>query len=209
MGLGDLAEHADLVSLSAHKMYGPQGIGVLYIRRALQGRVEPLIHGGGQQNGLRSGTLPLPLCVGMGAAAGLLGEPEATQERDRVARKRDRFVDLLCGAGWPVSVNGPGAGMRHPGNANLSFGDLDAHDILGALQPRLAASTGAACTSGIPEASHVLAALGHSAAASDTSIRVSFGRFTTDDEVEKAADLVVRAAASLAPSRSAGVTASV
>lgn len=189
LNVSDLACYADLISLSGHKMYGPQGIGVLYIRRDLQGRVEPLFHGGGQQNGLRSGTVPLSLCVGMGAAAGFLGGPEAVQERRRVARRRDRFVDLVRDAGRAVSVNGPST--RHPGNANLSFKGRDARDLLGALQPRLAASTGAACTSGTPEPSHVLAAIGLPAAINAASIRVSFGRFTTDDEVEAAAHLLI------------------
>lgn len=190
MNVSDLARHADLLSLSGHKIYGPQGIGVLYVRRDLQGRVEPLLHGGGQQKGLRSGTVPLPLCVGIGAAAGFLAGPDAAGERRRVARQRDRFVDLLRAAGRPVSVNGPAALRRHPGNANFSLESADARDLLGALQPHLAASTGAACTSGIAEPSHVLAAIGLPSVLNDASIRVSFGRFTTDEEVESAARLV-------------------
>ena len=206
MDVSELASNADLVSLSGHKMYGPQGIGVLYIRRALQGRVEPLIHGGGQQNGLRSGTLPLPLCVGMGAASSLLGGTEAAAERERIARQRDGFLALLQGAGWPVSVNGPKANGRHPGNANISFTGVEAHDLLGVLQPRLAASTGAACASGVPEPSHVLSALGLSAAESDASVRFSFGRLTTDCEIETASGLVLGALGSLAACSSVGMT---
>lgn len=209
MNVGDLARHADLVSLSGHKVYGPQGIGVLYVRRDLQGRVEPLLHGGGQQNGLRSGTVPLPLCVGIGAAAGFLGDPDAAWERRRVARQRDRFVDVLRDAGTPVSINGPAALRRHPGNVNFSLEGIDARDVLGALQPRMAVSTGSACTSGIPEPSHVLAAIGLPAALNDASIRVSFGRFTTDEEVESAADLVARATLSSALPASDSVTAPV
>lgn len=198
LDVSELAHHADLISLSGHKIYGPQGIGVLYIRRDLQRRVEPLHHGGGQQNGLRSGTVPLPLCVGIGVASSLLVGVEATRERRRVARQRDRFVDLLRAAGRAVSVNGPAELLRHPGNTNFAFRGIDAHDLLGALQPRLAVSTGAACTSGLPEPSHVLAAIGLPATINDASVRVSFGRFTTDDEVEAAADLVAGATASLA-----------
>ena len=204
MEMGGLAAHADLISLSGHKMYGPQGIGALHIRRDLQVRIEPLIHGGGQQNGLRSGTLPLPLCVGIGAAARLFGGAEAVGEMERVARQRDRFVELVQPSGWPVSVNGPRATRRHPGNANVRFEGVDAHEVLGVLQPRLAASTGAACTSGVPEPSHVLAALGLSAAACDASVRFSFGRFTRDEEIEDAASLVLAAMASFAPSPSGG-----
>lgn len=205
MDLAELALHSDMVSLSGHKMYGPQGIGVLYIRRDLQDQVEPLVHGGGQQNGLRSGTVPVPLCVGLGVAACSL---PGAEERRRVADQRDRFVRLLYRGGYPVSVNGPAAEFRHPGNANIRFHDFDASDILGALQPRLAASTGAACASGLPEPSHVLRAIGLCAAESEASIRFSFGRFTTDDEVKEAANLVLAALGSLAPRSSAGMTRS-
>lgn len=197
LSVSELAHHADLISLSGHKIYGPQGIGVLYVRRDLRGRVEPLLHGGGQQDGLRSGTVPLPLCVGMGAASSFLTGAGGVQERRRVAGQRDRFVELLRSAARPVSVNGPAARLRHPGNVNFSFEGIDARDLLGTLQPRLAVSTGAACTSGIPEPSHVLAAIGLSGSVNDASIRVSFGRFTTGDEVEAAAALVARATASL------------
>ena len=191
MDMRDLANRADMISLSAHKIHGPQGIGALYIRRNLQSRIEPLIYGGGQQNGLRSGTLPLPLCVGMGIAAKLTAEGTAAAERARVARQRNRFVCLLEDGGINVILNGPPTDRRHPGNANLRFTGCEAGWILGSLQPELAASTGAACTSGAPEPSHVLRAMGLSEAESDASIRFSFGRFTTDDEIRKAAELVL------------------
>ena len=206
MEMGGLATHADLISLSGHKVYGPQGIGVLHIRRALQARVEPLIHGGGQQNGLRSGTVPLPLCVGMGAAAALLSGARAEDERKRVARQRNRFVDLLSAGDWRVLVSGPSAGRRHPGNANIRFDGFDARDLLGVLQPRLAASSGAACASGSPEPSHVLAALGLPGVSNDASIRFSFGRFTDDAEIEEAAGLVAAALHALAPSQQTRMT---
>ena len=94
--MSHLAAHADLVSLSGHKMYGPPGIGALYIRRDLQEQIEPLIYGGGQQEGLRSGTVPMPLCVGMGAAAEFLVGREAFEERTRVTRQRDSFIGTLA-----------------------------------------------------------------------------------------------------------------
>lgn len=203
MDLAKLALHGDMASLSGHKMYGPQGIGVLYIRRDLQTKVEPLIHGGGQQNGLRSGTVPLPLCVGLGVAAGTRASAE---ERSSVGQRRDRFVRLLRRGDYPVSVNGPAAEFRHPGNASIRFHGFDAGDILGALQPRLAASTGAACASGFPEPSHVLRAIGLTAAESDATIRFSFGRFTTDEEIDAAASLVLTALGSVEPDSSAGMT---
>ena len=193
INMSNLAAHADLVSLSGHKMYGPPGIGTLYIRRDLQERIEPLIYGGGQQEGLRSGTVPMPLCVGMGAAAEFLVGREALEERTRVTRQRDSFIGHLQHRHAPVTVNGSAGNRRHPGNANVRFDGFNAQDILGGLQPRLAASTGAACASGIPEPSHVLRALGLTATESDASIRFSFGRFTTDDDIEAAAHLVIEA----------------
>ncbi len=186
MDISILSEHADLISLSAHKMYGPQGIGALYIRRDVQPMIEPIIHGGGQQGDLRSGTVPLPLCVGMGAAAEIVASSAQEQERCRVAVQRDRFVAALVAGEHSVNLNGPPSDRRHPGNANLIFADFSAQDILGALQPRLAASTGAACTSGIPEPSHVLRAIGLNTEQAEASVRFSFGRFTTDDEIAEA-----------------------
>ena len=197
MDVSDLAVHTDMVSLSGHKIYGPQGIGALYIRSDLQDRIEPLIYGGGQQAGLRSGTVPMPLCVGMGAAAELLAVRAASEERERVAGQRDSFVrHIQCGHA-SLTVNGSIGDLRHPGNSNIRFDGFDAQDILGSLQPRLAASTGAACTSGIPEPSHVLGALGLTEMQSKASIRFSFGRFTTDEDIEAAARFVLEALNSL------------
>ncbi len=193
MDMSDLATHADLISLSGHKMYGPQGIGALYIRRDLKEMIEPLIYGGGQQDGLRSGTVPLPLCVGMGKAAEIVGNETAEEERTRIAHQRDAFTDLLKNGDFPITINGPNDNMRHPGNANIYFDGFHAQDILAVLQPHLAASTGAACASGIPEPSHVLQAIGLTAPQREASIRFSFGRFTTDKDIENAALLVTNA----------------
>ena len=190
--MSDLADQADPISLPGHKIYGPQGIGALYNWRDVQVRDEPIIYGGGQQSDLRSGTVPVPLCVGMAAAAEILQTDEGSTERKRVAGQRDTFVDLLQASTYPISINGPTGDRRHPGNANLRFDGFVAQEILGALQPHLAASTGSACTSGIPEPSHVLRALGLTPAQSDASIRFSFGRFTTDAEIEEAAYLVIK-----------------
>ena len=191
MDVGDLALHADLISLSGHKAYGPQGIGALYVRRDIQERVEPIIYGGGQQGGLRSGTVPVPLCVGMAAAAEIVRTPEGVQERRRVAQQRDTFVGTLQAGPFQMAINGPVGDWRHPGNANLRFDGLSAQDILAELQPSVAASTGAACTSGIPEPSHVLRALGLSTEQADFSIRFSFGRFTTAEEVRDVARILI------------------
>jgi cysteine desulfurase len=186
MDVSELATYADLLSLSGHKIYGPQGIGALYIRRDAQNRIEPLIYGGGQQEGLRSGTVPVALAVGMGAAAKILHGPEQETERERIAGQRDCFVRLLTDGAVTVTLNGPVGEERHPGNANLQFDHLSAKDLLNILQPRLAASTGSACTSGIPEPSHVLRAIGLNGEQADASARFSFGRFTTDDEISQA-----------------------
>ena len=197
MDVGHMTTFADLSSLSGHKIYGPQGIGALYIRRDLQDSIEPIIYGGGQQNGLRSGTVPVPLCVGMAAAAEIV-QAEGLEERSKVAGQRNLFVDLITETCFPVSINGPGWERRHPGNVNLRVGSYDAEDILGQLQPRVAASTGAACTSGIPEPSHVLRALGLNTEQANASIRFSFGRFTTDLEVKEMACFLSDAVNSLA-----------
>ncbi|MVF23127.1 cysteine desulfurase [Methylocaldum sp. BRCS4] len=193
MNLESLARDVDFLSLSAHKMYGPAGIGILYIRRDLQDRIEPLIYGGGQQNGLRSGTLPAALCIGMGAAAEILVAQANEKERSILRKRRDTFLEKLLGLPWPVRLNGPRGENRHPGNVNVVFPGLSAHDILNALQPGLAASTGSACTSGIPEPSHVLKAIGLTGDEAEASIRFSLGFGTTDSDVEDAVGLIGQA----------------
>ena len=189
--LTHLAKHADMISLSAHKMYGPQGIGALYIRRNLHDQIQPILYGGDQQRGLRSGTTPLPLCVGFAAAAELLHSPATRTERERLTQQRDRFLCLLRKGGAPITLNGPWPDQRHPGNANICFHGHDAGDLLLSLQPLIAASTGAACASGIPETSHVLRAMKRSSEEASSSIRFSFGRFTSDNEIDNAADLIL------------------
>lgn len=198
MQLHTIAEHTDMLSLSAHKMYGPKGIGVSYVARHLQQQVEPLIYGGGQQKGLRSGTLPVPLCVGIGAAAELFSKENIQQKRAQLARRRDTFVHGLKRLGFPITVNGAQSGARHPGNANIGFHGYSAHDILGALQPHLAASTGSACTTGIPEPSHVLRAIGLGADDAESSIRFSLGFDTSDEDVSESVSLVESALHKLA-----------
>lgn len=184
------ANDVDLLSLSGHKMYGPKGIGALYIRRDLQGDMEPLIYGGGQQDGLRSGTVPTPLCVGMGAAAELLDAEEAGNMREQLRERRDRFVEKLFDLPWPITLNGPPLQHRHPGNTNICFRGFTAHDILGVLQPHLAASTGSACTSGMLEPSHVLKAIGLTGDEAEASIRFSLGFGTSDQDIDEAVALI-------------------
>lgn len=197
INLGSAAEWVDLLSLSAHKMYGPQGIGALFISRSLHSHIEPLIYGGGQQQNLRSGSVPLALCVGMGVAANLINETETQLQIACLRKRRDRFVQMLLELQYPISLNGPNGDYRHPANANISFEGFNAHEILHTLQPNLAASTGAACASGIPEPSHVLRAIGLSNERAESSIRFSLGRSTTDTDLDSAVNLIKNSLLSL------------
>ena len=190
MAIDVFTSKIDLLSLSGHKIYGPKGIGALYIRRALQNKIEPIIYGGGQQNGLRAGTLPVPLCVGLGAAADLLNTEKGCDERQRIGEMRDRFTAKIQKINSYIKVNGPPTSLRHSGNVNICFHGYNAQDILASSQPRLLASTGSACTSGISEASYVLRAIGLSDEAAKSSIRFSLGRFTTDKEIDAAVELL-------------------
>ena len=190
MDLSLFAQDVDMLSLSAHKMYGPQGVGVLYVHRDLHSQIEPLIYGGGQQEGLRSGTLPVPLCVGMGEAAELMSGVHIQEQRAILRSHRDRFVEALEKLPWDIRLNGPKGPDRHPGNANMLFYGFDAHDILGTLQPHLAASTGSACASGITEPSHVLKAIGLNGDDAEASVRFSLGFSTTSDDVNNAIALI-------------------
>jgi len=185
-----IARHTDILSLSGHKMYGPKGVGIIFLARGLEDQIEPQIYGGGQQNGLRSGTLPVPLCVGMGAAAEILSGQDAEEKRTALRRRRDAFVGRLKELSWPIFVNGPEGEARHPGNANIRFAGFSAHDILNMLQPHLAASTGSACTSGIPETSHVLNAIGLDGDEAEASVRFSLGFGTSDEDIEEAVGLI-------------------
>ena len=193
------SEFVDLLSLSAHKMYGPKGIGALFVQRRLHGSLEPLIYGGEQQRSLRAGTLPAALCVGMGAAIEILDEGDTGRAEQReLWRKRSSLVRSLEDLPVGISLNGPQhEGSVHPGNLNVSFEGIQAQDLLACLQPMLAASTGSACTSGMNEPSHVLQATGLPRQRVDSSVRFSFGRFTTDQELDQAAELVRHAVVSI------------
>lgn len=184
--LNSYSEHADFMSISSHKMYGPMGVGALFIRRHLQSQIEPLIYGGGQQRGLRSGTLPVALCVGMGTAATILASDAAREKQKQLHERRDKFIAQLMCLPWRIALNGPMIARRHPGNANICFKGFSAHEILSALQPHIAASTGSACTSGIQEPSYVLKAIGLTGAEAEASIRFSIGQGTTDADLEEA-----------------------
>jgi cysteine desulfurase len=190
----ELGKHVDMMSLSGHKIYGPMGIGALFVRRELQAKVEPFVYGGGQQNGMRSGTLPTALCVGFGHAALQMTGEKAGADREAIARRRDRLLDQLFKMPYDVALNGSAdLAHRHPGNINIQIMGIVAEDLLGRVQPILAASTGSACTSGIPEPSHVLRAIGLSDECAAASIRLSLGRNTSDSDVDEAVEIIHKA----------------
>lgn len=175
---------ADLISLSAHKMGGPKGIGALFVRRGARNLLNPIMHGGEQEDGLRPGTLPTPLCVAFGEACdNLPDEVEVAEWRQRTLQLESGLLGRWQGA-W---VNG-GDAERHPGCISITFPGLDAEQLVALLQPGVAVARGSACTSGIPEPSHVLRAIGLSAEQCDATVRVSTGRFTSSDDVSKALD---------------------
>ena len=173
----------DLLSLSGHKMYGPKGIGALYVRRWPRVRLLPLFDGGGQERGLRSGTLAPPLCVGMGVAAAI-ARAEMVEEAARLAQLRDRFRDRLGAAIGACRVNGDRE-RRIAANLNLLIPGVDAEALVAGLG-RVCISTGAACSSAAVEPSYVLRALGLTETEARASIRVGFGRATTAAEIDAA-----------------------
>ncbi len=198
----------DLMSVSGHKVYGPKGIGALYLRRRPRARIEPLFDGGGQERGMRSGTLPVPLIVGLGQAA-VLAKAEMTAEAQRLLALRGRFLTGLRAKVPDVVLNGH-AERRLPGNLNVSFPGLTAVDLIAAC-PGLALSTGSACTAAEVEPSYVLRALGVGDELAAASLRIGLGRFTTATEVDFAVDTLATAALRLraggtVTSRVAGIT---
>lgn len=188
-----------LMSISGHKLYGPQGIGALYCRRNVFGRLKPVMTGGGQERGLRPGTLPAALCVGMGVAC-LIARAEMETEARRLTELRAMFLDRLCEAVEGVHLNGS-AEQRIPGNLNLLIDNVDAEALLSRLRDDVAMSTGSACSSSAIEPSHVLLAMGLSAEQAQSSIRVGLGRSTTAEQI---AEAVRRLAKEIGAVRSAG-----
>ncbi len=189
------AMRIDLLSISGHKVYGPKGVGALYVRRRPRVRLLPLIDGGGQERGLRSGTLPTPLCVGLGRAAAIAGA-EMAEEAARLHQLRDRLYQGLVRRVPGLGLNGD-AERRLAGNLNLSFPGIEAPALIEAC-PAIAISTGSACTSATVEPSYVLRALGLPDAVANTAIRIGLGRFNTAAEVDFAVDALAAAAARLA-----------
>lgn len=180
----------DLLSLSGHKIYGPKGIGALYVRRKPRVRLMPEMDGGGQERGLRSGTLATPLIVGFGEACRIAGL-EMAEEAERLRGLRDRLYQGIAGRLDGVGLNGH-ADKRIPGNLNLSFAWVEGERLLRGLSD-VAVSTGSACSAATMEPSYVLRALGLNSELAHASLRIGLGRFTTAEEVDFAVDSIVRA----------------
>jgi len=183
-----IVELADFVSFSAHKMYGPKGIGCLFYQTELRRLLRPIIIGGGQQDNLRSGTVPVPLCVGFAKAAEIMGK--STDEHERIRELRNKLWMGLKSQYDFVGLNGPALNDRHPGNLNVCFEGFDARELICVMQPLLAASMGSACNSGISEPSYVLRELGLTYQQAQSSIRFSMGRFTTSDQIDEALEII-------------------
>ena len=178
----------DLVSITAHKMYGPKGVGALYVRRSKpRVRITAMLDGGGHEFGMRSGTLNVPAIVGFGKAAQILVE-EGPAESERIRKQRDRLLTRLEGQLDELKINGHRE-KRLPGNLNISFAFVEGEALLMAIKD-VACSSGSACTSASLEPSYVLHAMGIGDDLAHSSIRFGLGRFTTDEEVDFVADLV-------------------
>ncbi len=180
--------NVDLLSLSAHKFYGPKGVGALYVRRAPEMTIEAQIHGGGHERGMRSGTLPTHQIVGLGEAAAL-AERKMVDDGAYIARLSQRFWDGVSQMG--ATLNGDFEN-KLPGILNLCFGARDGEELLFSLQG-LAVSTGSACTSASVEPSYVLKAMGVSDEWAHGSLRFSLGRYTTIEDIDKALNIIQRA----------------
>lgn len=180
----------DLLSLSSHKIYGPKGVGALYIRRKPRVHLAPEMDGGGQERGLRSGTLPTPLIVGFGEACRIAGL-EMAEEAERLRSLRDRLFQGIAGRLEGVGLNGH-RDRRIAGNLNLSFAWVEGDQLLRGLTD-VAVSTGSACSAATLEPSYVLRAIGLNSELAHASLRIGLGRFTTAEEVDFAIGAIVGA----------------
>lgn len=184
----------NLMSLTGHKFYGPMGIGALYVSAKPPVRLAPLFSGGGQEMGIRPGTLPAPLCVGLGATAAI-AQAEMEAEAARLMGLRDRLWDTLSSGLAGIHVNG-GLEARIPGNLNVAFEAVDGESLMAAV-PEIAVSSGSACSSEDSDSSHVLSALGLSREQAHSSLRFGLGRMTTEADVTEAAEKIVAAVGEL------------
>ena len=183
----------DLLSLSAHKVYGPKGIGALYVRRKPRIRLQPQMHGGGHERGFRSGTLPTHQVVGMGEAF-KIAEEEMESDNKRISILRDKLWNGLNSI-EEIYLNGD-MKQRIPGNLNVSFNFVEGESLIMAIKD-MAVSSGSACTSASLEPSYVLRALGRSDELAHSSIRISIGKYTTEEEIDYSVSLIKEAVAKL------------
>jgi len=178
----------DLASISGHKIYGPKGIGALYLRKKPRVRLSPLFNGGGQERGLRSGTLAPFLAVGLGKAASIAAQ-EMDKDYQHVKKLFDKFLNKITSEAKDIYLNGD-KDQRYPGNLNLSFAYIEGESMILAIKD-LAVSSGSACTSTSLEPSYVLRAIGLDEALAHTSIRFGMGRFTTEAEIDYTIELLL------------------
>ncbi len=179
----------DLMSISGHKIYAPKGVGALYIRRKPRVRISSMISGGGQERGMRSGTLSPALCVGLGEACNIYAA-EMEKENKMLLKYKNMMLDGIRKSCPDVYLNGS-ENHRVPGNLNLSFAYVEGESLMMGIK-NLAVSSGSACTSASLEPSYVLKALGVEEELAHTSLRIGFGRFTTENEVKYATDTIVK-----------------
>lgn len=179
----------DLLSISGHKIYGPKGVGALYVRRKPRVRMVPQMSGGGQEKGLRSGTLAPHLCVGLGEAARIAGE-EMESDYRHIKNLNNKFYKEIYANLERLELNGDKT-RRYDGNLNISFSGVEGESLIMAIK-EMAVSSGSACTSASLEPSYVLRAIGVEEDLAHTSLRIGFGRFTTEEEVDYAIKLITR-----------------
>ncbi len=181
--------HIDAMSISGHKIYGPKGIGALYVRRKPRVRIKAMMSGGGQERGMRSGTLSPALCVGLGEACRICYE-EMDEENKRLISLKNRFYNGITSKCKDVFLNGSSE-FRIPGNLNISFAYVEGESLMMGIKD-LAVSSGSACTSASLEPSYVLRALGVEEELAHTSLRIGIGRFTTEKEIDKSVSDIVK-----------------
>ena len=182
--------NVNLMSLSSHKMYGPKGVGALYVNNKIKGKLSAITFGGGQEQGLRPGTLPVPLIVGFGKAC-KKSINIISDEAKTIKKFRNMMLDKIKNEFPNIIINGS-MKKRLPGNLNISFPDLRGQSIVTSI-PQLALSSGSACSSSSPKASHVLLELGLSKDLCNSSIRISIGRFNTAEDIDYATNEIIKA----------------
>ena len=193
LDVSSLLDFVDSVSLSSHKIYGPMGVGALICNADIRNALKAIHMGGGQEQGIRSGTVPVPLCVGFAEACKLNNSNEFMTNVSAVSKLRDEFVTRVLELNSGFFLNGPNGADRHALNANICFKGFNAKLLLSLLQPSICASSGSACSSGIEDGSDVLRAIGLNTNDLNASIRFSFGIHNTQSDVDNAVNYIKKA----------------